>query len=471
MSQFRTERDSLGEVQVPADALYGAQTQRAVENFPISGIRFPRVFIRALGLIKGAAAEVNQELGLLDAQRAQAIRQAAEEVAEGRWDAHFPIDIFQTGSGTSTNMNANEVIANRATQLLGGEIGSKLVHPNDHVNMCQSSNDVIPTAIHVSAYLEVQEVLLPALRHLHKVLLRQAAELDDVVKTGRTHLMDAMPVRMGQEIGGWAYQVAQGIERIESCLPRLAKLALGGTAVGTGINAHPEFALRVAQKLAERTGIPFVESDNHFAAQSAMDAAAELSAHLKTTATALMKIANDLRWMNSGPIAGLGEIALPALQPGSSIMPGKVNPVICESVMMVCAQVMGNDVAVALGNQHGNFQLNVMLPLIAHNLLQSITILGNAARVLADKAVAGFTVNRERIAEAVGKNPILVTALNPVIGYDRAAQIAKRAYAEGRSLRDVALEMTDLSAEELDRLLDPRPMTEGGIVGKGGEGG
>jgi len=471
MSQFRTERDSLGEVQVPADALYGAQTQRAVENFPISGIRFPRVFIRALGLIKGAAAEVNQELGLLDAQRAQAIRQAAEEVAEGRWDAHFPIDIFQTGSGTSTNMNANEVIANRATQLLGGEIGSKLVHPNDHVNMGQSSNDVIPTAIHVSAYLEVQEVLLPALRHLHKVLLRRAAELDDVVKTGRTHLMDAMPVRMGQEIGGWAYQVAQGIERIESCLPRLAKLALGGTAVGTGINAHPEFALRVAQKLAERTGIPFVESDNHFAAQSAMDAAAELSAHLKTTATALMKIANDLRWMNSGPIAGLGEIALPALQPGSSIMPGKVNPVICESVMMVCAQVMGNDVAVALGNQHGNFQLNVMLPLIAHNLLQSITILGNAARVLADKAVAGFTVNRERIAEAVGKNPILVTALNPVIGYDRAAQIAKRAYAEGRSLRDVALEMTDLSAEELDRLLDPRPMTEGGIVGKGGEGG
>jgi fumarate hydratase class II len=368
-------------------------------------------------------------------------------------------------------MNANEVIANRATQLLGGEIGSKLVHPNDHVNMCQSSNDVIPTAIHVSAYLEVQEVLLPALRHLHEALLRRAAELDDVVKTGRTHLMDAMPVRMGQEIGGWAYQVAQGIERIESCLPRLAKLALGGTAVGTGINAHPEFASRVAQKLAARTGIPFVESDNHFAAQSAMDAAAELSAHLKTTATALMKIANDLRWMNSGPIAGLGEIALPALQPGSSIMPGKVNPVICESVMMVCAQVMGNDLAVTLGNQHGNFQLNVMLPLIAHNLLQSITILGNAARVLADKAVAGFTVNRERIAEAVGKNPILVTALNPVIGYDRAAQIAKRAYAEGRSLRDVALEMTDLSAEELDRLLDPRPMTEGGIVGKGGEGG
>ncbi|MCS6950236.1 MAG: class II fumarate hydratase [bacterium] len=466
MSQYRIERDSLGEVQVPADALYGAQTQRAVENFPISGIRFPRVFIRALGLIKGAAAEVNCELGLLDERKARAIQQAAEEVARGQWDAHFPLDIFQTGSGTSTNMNANEVIANRATQILGGEVGSKLVHPNDHVNMGQSSNDVIPTAIHVSAYLEVQEVLLPALRHLHDVLQRRATELDDVVKTGRTHLMDAMPVRMSQEIGGWAYQVAQSIERIESCLPRLAKLAIGGTAVGTGINAPAGFASRVAARLAERTGIPFVESDNHFAAQSAMDTATELSGHLRTTATALMKIANDLRWMNSGPIAGLGEIALPALQPGSSIMPGKVNPVICEAVMMVCAQVMANDLAVSIGNGQGNFQLNVMLPLIAHNLLQSVTILGNAARLLADKAVAGFTVNRERIAEAVGKNPILVTALNPVIGYDRAAQIAKRAYAEGRSLKEVALEMTDLTAEQLDALLDPRPMTEGGIVGK-----
>lgn len=466
MDGSRIERDSLGEVRVPASALYGAQTQRAIENFPVSGIRFPRVFIRALGLIKGAAAEVNHELGLLDEQKARAIQQAAEEVAQGKWDEHFPIDIFQTGSGTSTNMNANEVIANRATQILGGEIGSKLVHPNDHVNMGQSSNDVIPTAIHVSAYLEVQEVLLPALRQLHEVLLKRAAELDDVVKTGRTHLMDAMPIRMSQEIGGWAYQVAQSIERIESCLPRLAKLAIGGTAVGTGINAHPEFASRVAKKLAERTGIPFVESDNHFAAQSAMDTATELSGHLRTTATALMKIANDLRWMNSGPIAGLGEIALPALQPGSSIMPGKVNPVICEAVMMVCAQVMANDLAVSIGNERGNFQLNVMLPLIAHNLLQAITILGNVARIFADKAIAGFTVNRERIAEAVGKNPILVTALNPAIGYDKAAQIAKRAYAEGRSLKEVALEMTDLTAEQLDQLLDPRPMTEGGIVGK-----
>ncbi|MCS6829117.1 MAG: class II fumarate hydratase [Armatimonadota bacterium] len=466
MDHYRIERDSLGEVRVPADAMYGAQTQRAVENFPVSGIRFARALIRALGLIKGAAAAVNSELGLLDEQKARAIYQAAEEVAEGRWDDHFPLDIFQTGSGTSTNMNANEVIANRATQILGGEIGSKLVHPNDHVNMGQSSNDVIPTAIHVSAYLEVQEVLLPALRRLQEALLARAAELDDVVKTGRTHLMDAMPVRMSQEIGGWAYQVTQSIERIESCLPRLAKLAIGGTAVGTGINAHPQFASRVAKKLAERTGIPFVESDNHFAAQSAMDTATELSGHLKATATALMKIANDLRWMNSGPIAGLGEVVLPALQPGSSIMPGKVNPVICEAVMMVCAQVMGNDLAVSIGNERGNFQLNVMLPLIAHNLLQSITILGNAARLFADKVVAGFTVNRERIAESVGKNPILVTALNPVIGYDMAAQIAKRAYTEGRSLKEVALEMTDLTAEQLDQLLDPRPMTEGGIVGK-----
>lgn len=463
MTEYRIERDSLGEVRVPANALYGAQTQRAVENFPISGIRFPRVFIRALGLIKGAAAAVNYDLGLLDEERAKAIQQAAQEVAEGRWDEHFPIDIFQTGSGTSTNMNANEVIANRATQILGHEMGSKYVHPNDHVNMGQSSNDVIPTAIHVSAYLEVHEILLPGLRHLQSTLEKRAAELDDVVKTGRTHLMDAMPVRMSQEIGGWAYQVQQSIERIEQCLPRLAKLAIGGTAVGTGINAHPEFGARVAAKLAEMTGLPFVETDNHFAAQSAMDTATELSSHLKTAATALMKIANDLRWMNSGPIAGLAEITLPALQPGSSIMPGKINPVIPEAMMMVAAQVIGNDLTIAIGNERGNFQLNVMLPVIAHNLLQSITILGNAARVLADKAVAGFTVNRERITSLVDRNPILVTALNPVIGYDLAAKIAKKAYAEGRSLKEVALEMTDLTPEQLEEILDPRKLTEGGI--------
>jgi len=462
MSEYRIERDTLGEVRVPAGALYGAQTQRAVENFPISGIGFSPAFVQALGLIKRAAAEVNRELGLLDPAKAAAIRQAAGEVSAGRWDDQFPIDIFQTGSGTSTNMNANEVIANRATQLLGGQLGERLVHPNDHVNMGQSSNDVIPTAIHLSAALQVHQLLLPALRHLQAALEARADELDEVVKTGRTHLMDAVPVRMGQEIGGWAYQVAQSIERIEGCLPRLFKLAIGGTAVGTGVNAHPEFGRRVAARLAEYTGLPFVECDNHFAAQSTLDSIVELSGHLRTLATSLMKIANDLRWMNSGPLAGLGEISLPALQPGSSIMPGKINPVICEAVMMVCGQVMGNDLAIAIGNERGNFQLNVMMPLIAHNILQSITLLGNATRLFADRAVAGFTVNRERIAEVIEKNPILVTALNPIIGYDKAAQIAKRAYAEGRRVKEVAAEMTDISPAELERLLDPRHLTHGG---------
>lgn len=459
VADYRIERDSLGEIRVPGDALYGAQTQRAVENFVISRIRFPRVFIRALGLIKGAVAEVNAELGLLDAEKARAIQEAADEVVEGRWDDHFPLDIFQTGSGTSTNMNANEVIANRATQILGGELGSRLVHPNDHVNMGQSSNDVIPTAIHVSALVQADEVLLPGLCHLSATLQARATELDEVIKTGRTHLMDAMPVRLGQEIGGWAYQVGQSVERVKSCRPHLAKLALGGTAVGTGVNAHPELGRRVAAKLAAHTGLPFVETDDHFAAQAALDAVTELSSHLKTTASALMKIANDLRWMNSGPIAGLAEISLPVLQPGSSIMPGKINPVICEAMMMVCAQVIGNDVAVTIGNARGNFELNVMMPLMAHNLLQSLTILGNAARALADKAVAGFSVNQERIGGFVEQNPTLVTALNPLIGYDKAAQIAKQAYATGRRVKDVAAEMTDLSPDELDRLLDPRQMT------------
>jgi fumarate hydratase class II len=459
MTQYRVERDSLGEVKVPKDALYGAQTQRAVENFPVSGIRFPRVFIRALGLIKAVAAEVNAGLGLLDAQIANAIHLAGLEVAEGKWDDQFPLDIFQTGSGTSTNMNANEVIAGRATQILGGTA----VHPNNHVNMGQSSNDVIPAVIHVSAYLQLQEVFLPGFSHLHRALKKREAELADVVKTGRTHLMDAMPVRMGQEIGGWAFQVHQAIERIESCLPRLARLAIGGTAVGTGVNAPKEFGAIVAGRLAGRTGLPFQEAKDHFAAQAVMDTAVELSGHLKAAASSLMKIANDLRWMNSGPIAGLGEISLPSLQPGSSIMPGKVNPVICESVMMVCAQVTGNDVVITISNQHGNFQLNVMMPVISHNLLQSITLLANGAQLLADRAIAGFTVNRERIAGLVDQNPILVTALNPVIGYDKAAQIAKKAYAEGRSVKDVAAEMTDLSRNELDYLLDPKPMTEGGV--------
>ncbi len=461
MTDYRIEKDSLGDVRVPSDALYSAQTQRAVENFPVSGIRFPRVFIKALSLIKATAAEVNAGMGLLDAGIAQAIFDASLEAADGKWDEQFPLDIFQTGSGTSTNMNANEVIATRATQLLGKP--DKPVHPNNHVNMGQSSNDVIPAAIHVSAYLETSEVLIPALKHLHSALKKREAEFHDIVKTGRTHLMDAMPVKLSQEIGGWAFQVQQAIERIESTLPRLAKLALGGTAVGTGINAPKEFGKIVAQRLAGRTNLPFRETDNHFAAQATMDTAVELSGQLKTTASSFMKMANDLRWMNSGPIAGLGEIALPALQPGSSIMPGKVNPVMCEMMMMVSAQVTGNDATIAICNQQGNFELNVMLPVIAHNLLQSVTLLGNASRLLADKAIAGFTVNRERIAGLVDKNPILVTALNPVIGYDKAAQIAKKAYAEGRSLKEVAAEMTNLSKEELDKLLDPRPMTEGGI--------
>lgn len=467
MPDYRREKDSLGEVNVPADALYGAQTQRAKENFPVSGIQFPRVFIRALALIKASAAEVNEELGLLDPKLSRAIRQAALETAEGQWDDHFPLDVFQTGSATSTNMNANEVIASRAAQILGG--AQSAVHPNNHVNMCQSSNDVIPAAIHVSAYLQVQEALIPSFQHLYTTLKKREAEFFNVVKTGRTHLMDAMPVRLSQEISGWAYQVSQGMERIESCLLRLAELAVGGTAVGTGINAHPEFGRRVADKLAQRTTLPFIETDNHFAAQATMDTAVELSGQLKTTASSLLKMANDLRWMNSGPIAGLGEIALPALQPGSSIMPGKVNPVMCEVMMMVCAQVIGNDVVITTSNQLGNFELNVMLPVIAHNLLQSITLLGNASRLLADKAIAGFTVNQQRVAGLVDQNPILVTTLNPVIGYDKAAQIAKKAYAEGRSLKDLAAEMTDLTKEELDRLLDPKKMTEGGIMEEPGK--
>ncbi len=455
---YRIEHDSLGDVRFPADALYGAQTQRGVDNFPISGLRFPRSMIRALGMIKGAAAAVNQDLGLMDPGMAAVIQAAAKDVEDGKYDGEFPLDIFQTGSGTSTNMNANEVIAN----LAGKRLGSK-VHPNDHVNMSQSSNDVIPTAIHVAAYLLVTERLVPALHHLHKTLEQKAAAVDHVVTTGRTHLMDAMPIRSGQELGGWAAQIRHDIQRVESTLPRLAELAQGATAVGTGINAHPEFGARIAAKLSEITKASFVTSSNYFEGLSTQDAAVELSGQLKTLAVSLMKISNDLRWMNSGPIAGFGEIALSALQPGSSIMPGKINPVIPEAVTMVCAQVIGNDAVITLGGQSGNFQLNVMLPVIAYNLVQSIELLANASRVLADKAIADFTVNEERIADLVGRNPILVTALNPVIGYEKGAKIAKAAYAQGRSLKDVALEMTDLTPAELDRLLDPRQLTEGGI--------
>lgn len=463
----RIERDSMGEMAVPADALYGATTARAIENFPISDLRFSRSFLRALGLVKQAAATVNRELGLLDGEKTALIEAAAAEVAAGDWDDHFPIDIFQTGSGTSTNMNANEVIASRAAQLAGG---GRPVHPNDHVNMCQSSNDVIPSSIHVAAYLEIAERLLPAMTHLQETLDRRAADTHDVIKTGRTHLMDATPVRLGQEIGGWAFQVAEARARIEASLPRLAKLAIGGTAVGTGINTHPEFGERVAAQLATLTGQPFVKTENHFAGLASQDTATEISGQLKAYAVGLLKIANDLRWMNSGPQAGLAEIVLPALQPGSSIMPGKINPVIAEATMMVCAQVIGNDAAITIGAQHGNFELNVMLPVIAHNLLESISLLASISLVLADKAIAGFTINQAHIDDLVEKNPIMVTALNPIIGYELGAKIAKQAYAENRRVKEIAAELTDLTPAELDELLNPADLTDGGIKG-GGSGG
>jgi fumarate hydratase class II len=455
---FRIEKDSMGELEVPADALWGAQTQRAVNNFPISGLTMPRQFIAALGLVKWAAAGANAELGLIESDIAIAIQKAALAVSEGEYDEHFPIDIFQTGSGTSSNMNANEVISHLATASLGKE-----VHPNDHVNMSQSSNDVIPTCAHVSAALAIQEELLPALEHLSQTLENKADETRDIVKTGRTHLMDAMPVTMGQELDGWRSQIDHARERFGDTTKRLIELAQGGTAVGTGINAHPKFGAKVAILLSERTGVPFEAADNQFESLSTQDAAVEASGQLRVLAVSLTKISNDLRWMNSGPLAGVGEIALPALQPGSSIMPGKVNPVIPEAVAMVCAQVIGNDVTITMGGQSGNFQLNVMLPVVVHNLIQSIEILATASVCLADKAIAGFTVNTDNINRALDRNPILVTALNPVIGYEKGAAVAKRAYKEGRPLKDVAREMTDLTDEELDRLLDPASLTEGGI--------
>jgi fumarate hydratase, class II len=454
----RVEKDSMGELKVPADALWGAQTQRAVENFPISGRPMPAEFVCAIGLIKWAAAGANHELGLLDDVLAQAIREAANSVAEGSHQEQFPVDVFQTGSGTSTNMNANEVIASLATRIAGAA-----VHPNDHVNMGQSSNDVIPTAIHLSAAIQLKGTLLPALEHLAATIEAKASECHEFIKTGRTHLMDAMPVRMSQELGGWATQVRSGMARTEGTLARLACLAQGGTAVGTGINAHPEFGRRVADQLAKRTGIGFRPSDDYFESLSCQDTAVELSGQLKAVAVSLTKIANDLRWMNSGPLAGLGEIALPALQPGSSIMPGKVNPVIPEAVTMVAAQVIGNDAAITIAGQSGNFQLNVMLPLIADRLLDSIRLLAAAARALADRAIRGFTVNEAHMRGALERNPILVTALNPVIGYELGAATAKKAYAEGRPIREVAREMTRLSEKELARLLDPAALTEGGI--------
>jgi len=462
---FRIERDSLGELKVPGDALWGAQTQRAVDNFPISGLRMPRDFIRALGLIKWAAATANLELDGIDAKRAAAIQKASIELIEGKHDGQFPVDVFQTGSGTSSNMNANEVIAHLASRFAGMP-----VHPNDHVNMSQSSNDVIPTAIHVSALLAVEQRLLPALAYLSAVISRRIGEIGDIVKTGRTHLMDAMPVTFGQEMSGWRTQIEHGSARVMESRARLQMIALGGTAVGTGVNAHPRFAQRASRYLSVKSGLELKPSTNYFEAMSSQDAAVELSGQLRTLAVSMMKIANDLRWMNSGPLAGLGEIALPALQPGSSIMPGKVNPVIPEAVAMVAAQVMGNDATIAIAGQSGNFQLNVMLPVIAYNLLQSVDLLANAARSLADSALAGFTVNQERIGEALNRNPILVTALNPVIGYEAGAKIAKEAYATGRPIKDVAAEHTQLSEEELMKYLDPRELTKAGGKAQGGGG-
>jgi fumarate hydratase class II len=455
----RKERDSMGEVEVPRDALFGAQTRRALDNFPVSELRKPRRFVQALGAIKLEAANVNHELGLLDEEVKDAIVEAAEEVVDGVHDNQFVVDVFQTGSGTSTNMNANEVISNRAIQIKGGELGSKEpVHPNDHVNMGQSSNDVIPTAIHLSALISIQEDLLPALEKLQAALEEQSREFDHVVKTGRTHLQDATPIRLGQEFTGYAGQIERGIQRVKKAREDLTEVALGGTAVGTGVNTHPEFASKVCEKLSERFGVKVRETENHFQAQSAMDGTVFTSGALKTVAVSLMKIANDIRWLGAGPRANLAELALPEVQPGSSIMPGKVNPVIAESAMMVAAQVVGNDTTIALAGQGGNFELNTMLPLIAYNLLQSIDLLGSAAANLADQTVVGLEAT-ERGPELVENGLMLATALAPEVGYDKAADIAKEAFKTDQTIREVAREQTDLSEEELDETLDAKKMT------------
>jgi fumarate hydratase class II len=464
-TDYRVERDSMGALDVPAAALWGAQTQRAIQNFPPSGLRMPRAFIRALGLIKRAAAGANAQLGDMAPDLAAAIQAAALEVADGKYDDQFPVDVFQTGSGTSSNMNANEVIATLAGRRLG-----RPVHPNDHVNMGQSSNDVVPTAIHVAAALLLHERLLDALRRLSMVIERRAREFGGVVKTGRTHLMDAMPITLAQEFGGWRAQIDKDCARLKATMPRLLALAQGGTAVGTGINARPEFGALFARQLAGGTQLDFRPSDNYFEALSCQDTAVELSGQLKVVGVSLMKISNDLRWMNSGPLAGLGEIALPALQPGSSIMPGKVNPVVPEAAAMIAAQVIGNDATITIAGQSGNFQLNVMLPVIAYNLIQSLELLDIACRNLADHAFTGLIVNEARIEAALARNPMLVTALNPIIGYEKGAAIAKKAYAEGRPILDVAAEMTDLSVDELRRMLDPLALTAGGIKGSGSAG-
>ncbi len=460
MEGYRTEKDSLGEMQVPADALYAAQTQRAVENFPISGLRLPRGFIAAMGRVKKAAARTNAELGLLDEDMAAAIVEAAQEVIEAEHDDHFPIDIFQTGSGTSTNMNTNEVIATLASQRLG-----RAVHPNDHVNFGQSSNDTIPTAMQVASAVAMAQDLAPALRMLQSSLARKAEEFDRVVKSGRTHLMDATPVRLGQEFGGYASQIEHGIRRVGEAMADLQELPLGGTAVGTGINTHPEFAARTIARIAEATGLDFVEASNHFERQATRDTVVQAHGALNTLAVSLTKIANDLRWLGSGPRAGLAEITLPATQPGSSIMPGKVNPVIPEAVTMAAAQVMGNHTTVTVAGTGGYFELNVMMPVMAYAVLQSIRILAGSARVLAEKCVDGIVANEERIEALLEGNLSLGTALAPRIGYDAAAALAKEAFREGRTVRELAKEKGVLPEEELDRVLDARSMTEPGIPG------
>src|SRR5256886_2486983 len=466
--ETRIEKDSMGEMAVPKDALYGASTQRAVLNFPVSGYRFSRAFIRALGLIKWGAAQANHDLGLLDAHRSALIVQAAEEVIEGKLDQHFPLDIFETGSGTSTNRNANEVIASRCAQLAGKPIGShEPVHPNDHVNMGQSSNDVIPSAIHVSAAEQLQDCLLPALEKLRSALSGKAKEFHHIIKIGRTHLMDATPVRLGQEFAGYAQQVAYAKGRAEKAIEVLRELALGGTAVGTGLNRHSDFPAKVMRHLHQRTGIEFFEARDHFEAQGGKDAVVEASGHLKTIAVTLFKIANDIRWLGSGPRCGIGEIRLPATQPGSSIMPGKVNPVMSESLMMICAQVIGNDVTITWAGANGNFELNVMMPIMVHDLLESIRLLANAVDIFCEKCVRGIEANEERCRELVELSMAMVTSLSPKIGYDRSAEIAKESAKTGRTVREIAREKKLLPDEELERALDPLRMTEPG--GTGGE--
>jgi fumarate hydratase class II len=473
MASHRTERDSMGEMQVPADAYYGAQTARAAENFPISDLRFNRRFIAAMGLIKSAAAEVNHKLGLLDEKKKALIQRSAQEVIEGKLDAQFVVDIFQTGSGTSSNMNANEVIASRANEMATGQRGGKEpIHPNDHVNMEQSSNDVIPTAMHVAAAMAMKESLVPALEHLSAALEKKAKQFDDIVKIGRTHLQDATPIRLGQELSGYAAQAALGAMRAQKAINALRELPLGGTAVGTGINSHPDFAKQAIAVIAEKCGCEFVEAKNHFEAQAAKDAIVEASGQLKTIAVSLSKIANDVRWLASGPRCGIGEISIPATQPGSSIMPGKVNPVMSEMMLMVAAQVIGNDATIAFaGSGLGStFELNVMMPVMAYNILQSIELLARAARVFADRTAVGIEANRQRCEELVEQSLAMCTSLAPKIGYDKAADIAKESFKTGKTIRQIAQERKLMSEAELNKILDAKRMTQpqADVIGSGG---